>query len=50
MQGHHEVRVFRAEGGEDLVLPKGWKPFAVYGSGAPLFIVCHKWVRADKEA
>lgn len=51
MQGHHEVKVFRLNGGdESVVLPSGWKPFAVYGSGYPLFIVARKWIRDEKEA
>lgn len=48
MTGYHIVKVFK-KGANDLELPEGWKPFAVYGTGAPLYVVCRKWVRVEKE-
>ena len=51
MKGYHKVKVFQKTAGEALTLPEGWKPFSTYGGtrGAPLFIVCRKWVRSEEE-
>lgn len=46
MQGYHLVRMFVIDS-DEMVLPTGWKPFAILDRGGELFVICRFWKRGN---